>query len=96
MIEVDDARLVLVEAQTPGRQPRRQPFLDLFGLLTTVTQGDKIICVPHHYGTAPQRLTGMSTGLLAADPGSVLQSVQGHIQQQGTDHSTLCAVPGYA
>jgi hypothetical protein len=23
--------------------------------------------------------------LLAADPGSVLQSVQGHIQQQGTD-----------
>src|SRR6266508_3072594 len=31
--EVDGARLVLVEDQTPGRQPRGQPRLDLLGLL---------------------------------------------------------------
>ena len=36
LVEVDDARLVLVEGQTPGRQPFRQSPLDLVGLFQTV------------------------------------------------------------
>jgi hypothetical protein len=30
--EGDDARLVLVESQSPGRQPGGEPCLDLLGL----------------------------------------------------------------
>ena len=44
--EVDDLRLVLVEGQTPGRQPFRKPRLDLFGLLTGVAEHDHIVGVP--------------------------------------------------
>jgi hypothetical protein len=41
--EVDDARLVLVEDQTPGCQPARKLFLDLFGLLPGIAAGDQVI-----------------------------------------------------
>jgi hypothetical protein len=48
---MNDAGFVLVEDQTPGRQPRGQPRLDLLGLLTGVTQGEKIVglCRPSDY-----------------------------------------------
>jgi hypothetical protein len=47
-VEVHHTGLVLVEGQTPGRQPLGQPCLDLFGLLTRVTQGHKVIGVSDH------------------------------------------------
>jgi hypothetical protein len=34
LFDVDDVCLVLVEDQTPGRQPDGKPCFDLFGLLT--------------------------------------------------------------
>ena len=45
LLEGDDARLVLVEGQSPGRQPCGEPRLDLFGLLPGVAQGDEVIGV---------------------------------------------------
>jgi hypothetical protein len=41
--EVDDARLVLVEGQTPGREPVGKLRLDLFGLLPGVAAGNQVI-----------------------------------------------------
>jgi len=41
--EGDDARLVLVEGQPPGRQPAREPRFDLFGFLPGVAEGDKVV-----------------------------------------------------
>ena len=43
LFDVDDVCLVLVEDQTPGGQPLRQPRLDLLGLFTRIAQGQKII-----------------------------------------------------
>jgi hypothetical protein len=43
LIKGDDARLVLVEGQTPGRQPSSQPRLDLLDLPPGVTQRDQIV-----------------------------------------------------
>jgi len=43
LIEADDARLVLVERQTPGRQPCGEPRLDLERVLPGVAERDKII-----------------------------------------------------
>ena len=49
LVEVDDARLVLVEGQPPGRQPLGQACLDLFGLLPAGAQGDKVVGVADQY-----------------------------------------------
>jgi hypothetical protein len=43
LIEADDARLVLVERQTPRRQPRGEPRLDLDRVLPGVADRDEII-----------------------------------------------------
>jgi len=43
LTEVDDARLVLVEGQAPGRQPLREPRLDVFGLLLAVAKRDHVV-----------------------------------------------------
>ena len=42
LLEGDDARLVLVEGQSPGRQPCGELRLDLFGLLPGVAQDDEV------------------------------------------------------
>jgi hypothetical protein len=42
-IEGDDARLVLVEGQAPGRQPCGKFRLDLLGLLPGVAEGDQVV-----------------------------------------------------
>jgi hypothetical protein len=43
LVEGDDARLVLVEGKTPGRQPAGEPGLDLERLLPGVAADDEII-----------------------------------------------------
>ena len=43
LTKVNDLRLVLVEDETPGRQPFRELHLDLFGLLTGVAERDQVI-----------------------------------------------------
>ena len=43
LAEGDDTRLVLVERQTPGRQPVGEPRLDLERLLPGVTEGEEIV-----------------------------------------------------
>ena len=43
LTEVSDLRLVLVEDETPGRQPFRELRLDLFGLLTGVAERDQVV-----------------------------------------------------
>jgi hypothetical protein len=51
LTEVSDLRLVLVEDETPGRQPFRELRLDLFGLLTGVAERDQVVglCGPADY-----------------------------------------------
>ena len=51
LVEVGDPGLVLIEDQTPGRQPGGQPRLDPLGLLLTVTQRKQIVglCRPVDY-----------------------------------------------
>ena len=46
LAEADDLRLVLVEGQAPGRQPLREPRLDLLGLLLAVAEHDHVVGVP--------------------------------------------------
>ena len=53
LAEVDDPRLVLVEGQAPGRQPLRQPRLDLLGLLLAVAEHDHVIGVPDQRPGSP-------------------------------------------
>jgi hypothetical protein len=45
VVEVDDARLVLVEGQSSGRQPCGEPRFDVFGLLPGVAEGDHVVGV---------------------------------------------------
>jgi len=40
LLEGDDPRLILVEDQSPGRQPAGKPRLDLLGLVPGMAQGD--------------------------------------------------------
>ena len=49
-VEVGDAGLVLVEDQTPGRQPSGQPRFDLLNLLPGTAEREKIISVSDHHG----------------------------------------------
>ena len=49
LVEGDDARLVLVDGQTPGRQPRGEPRLDLKRLLPGVAERDEIIGIPDQH-----------------------------------------------
>ena len=53
LVEVDDPRLVLVEGQPPGRQPFREPCLDLLGLLLAVAEHDHVVGVPDRDRGAP-------------------------------------------
>ena len=88
-IEGDDARLVLVEGQTPGRQPSGEPCLDLFRLVPGVTQGDQIVGVPDQNRGARHRCPGMYAGLLVPDPGGLFHPVQSNIQKQRACHPAL-------
>jgi len=42
LVEGDDARVVLVEDETPGRQPVGEPCFDLERLLPGVAESDEI------------------------------------------------------
>ena len=46
-------RLVLVERQPPGRQPRREPRLDLLGLLPGVAQSDQVVGISDQHRGVP-------------------------------------------
>jgi hypothetical protein len=85
LIEGDDARLVLVEDQASGRQPCREPRLDLLGLVPGVAEGDEIVGVSDQHGGARPR---PSIGVVA-DSGGLLHPVQGDVQQHGADHPAL-------
>src|SRR5674476_802273 len=89
LVEGDNTRLVLVEGQTPGRQPYGKPRLDLFGLVPGVTQGDQIIGIPNQNWGISHRLTGMNTGYLVPDPGGLFHPMQSNIQKQRADHPAL-------
>ena len=67
--EVDDARLVLVEGQTPGREPVGKLRLDLFGLLPGVAAGDQVIGLCRVPGYAARReslLVRVAAGVVCA------------------------------
>jgi hypothetical protein len=85
--EVDDARLVLVEDQTPRGQPARKLRLDLFGLLPGIAAGDQVVGVPHQDRSALHRGPRSGAGSAVADSGGLLQAVECHVHQQGTGHA---------
>lgn len=89
VIESDDARLVLVEGQTPGRQPSGEPRFDLLRLVPGVAQGDKIVGVPDQHRGARNRVPGVRAGDLVSNSGGLFHPVQGDIQEQRADHPAL-------
>jgi hypothetical protein len=95
VIEADHFRLVLVEGQAPGRQPLREPRLDLSGLLLAVAEHDHVIGIPDRdRGSAPG-VPGTEAGGLVADPGGFLQPVQRDVQQARRNRAALgSALPG--
>jgi len=88
LVEADDARLVLVEGQTPGRQPAGEPGLDLERLLPGVAQDDEIIGVPDRCRAARHDPTGVLAGGVAGS-GDLFHPVQGDVEQQRADHTAL-------
>ena len=87
---MDDAGLALVEGQSPGRQPRGQPRLDLLGLFTRVTQGELVVGVSDQHSAARHRCSDVA---VVADSGGFFHPVQGHVHQHGADHPALRAAP---
>jgi len=80
VFEADNARLVLVDPQSPGCQPYGQSLLDLLGLFTTAAHRDKIVCISHEHGTARHHPVGVNAERAIADPSGFLHTVQGDIQ----------------
>ena len=62
LIEADDLRLVLVEGQPSGRQPLRQPRLDLGGLLLAVAEHNHVIGVPDRHRRPGYGIPGTGAG----------------------------------
>ena len=81
LVEGDDARLVLVEGQAPGRQPYGEPRLDLLGLVPGVAQGDEVVGVPDQHRGACCGVCGIGAAALVADPGGVFHPVKHYVQQ---------------
>ncbi len=88
-VSVDDARLVLVEDQSCGHQPDGELGLDLLDFVVAVTQHDQVVGVSDQHRGALDRLGGVRAELAIADSSGSFQPVQGHVQQQGTDHPAL-------
>ena len=88
LVEGDDARLVLVERQAPGRQPVGEPGLDLERLLPGVAEGDEIIGVSDQDRAARRDPPGVLAGGVAGSGGR-LHPVQGDVQQHRADHTAL-------
>jgi hypothetical protein len=86
--EGDDARLVLVERETSGRQPLGEPGLDLERLLPGMAERDEIIGVPDQDRAAFPDHPGMFAGGV---PGTsdLLHPVQSDVQQQRADYTAL-------
>ena len=81
LVEADDARLVLVEGQPSRLQPDGQPRLDLVGLLTGVTQSQKIVGVSDQDRRARHRGPGVAMRRrVVADSGGLFHAVQRHVQ----------------
>jgi hypothetical protein len=74
LVEGDDARLVLVEGQAPGRQPRGEPRLDLLGFLPGMAAGDQVVglCRVPGYADLVGGRPGQS-GVLLLDVGIILR-----------------------
>jgi hypothetical protein len=87
--EGDDTRLALIESQTPGRQPSGQPRFDHFGLLTTNTECDEVVCVAHHHRRARHRPPGVNASWVITDSSGFFHPVQGNVQQHWGDHPAL-------
>ena len=80
---MDDLRLILVEGQAPGRQPLREPRLDLFGLLLAVAEHNHVVGVPDRDRGPSLGAPGAQAASPVADPGGLLQPVQRDVQQAG-------------
>ncbi len=65
---------------SPLAQPFSEPRLDLLSLVFGMTQGDQVVGVPDQDRGVQHRLTGMSAGLLVADPSGLLHPVQRHVE----------------
>ena len=89
LAEGDDARLVLVEGKTPGRQPAGEPGLDLECLLPGVAEDDEVVGVPDRCRAALRDPSAPPAALLVPDSGGLLHPVQGDVQQQRADHTAL-------
>jgi hypothetical protein len=88
VLEVDDARLVLVEGQAPGRQPRGYPRLDLLGFLSCVAQRQQVIRVDDQDRGARCRRRGIAAKTSVTDSGCLFHAVKGNVHQDGTDGSS--------
>jgi hypothetical protein len=73
LAEVDDSRLVLVEGQAPGRQPFREPRLDVSGLPLGVAEHDHVVGVPDRNRGFPPGVPGARVAGPVPDPGGLLQ-----------------------
>ena len=65
--------------------------LDLFGLLTAVTQRDKIVCVSYQNGAALHRLAGVRAGEVVRTPAASSIPCRATFMSNGTDHAALGA-----
>ncbi len=81
-IDGHDSRLVLVEGQTPGRQPRGKLRLDLERLLTAVTQDDEVIGVSHEHHGVRHRLDAISAEGAISNSCGLFHPVQSDVEQQ--------------
>jgi hypothetical protein len=72
LVEVGDPGLVLIEDQTPGRQPGGQPRLDLLGLLLTVTQRKQIVGIADNDRRPGCRPRGIAAEAPISDPSGFL------------------------
>jgi hypothetical protein len=86
VVEVDDARLVLVEGQSSGCQPGGEPRFDLFGLLPGIAEGDHVVGVPDQRWGAAFR--ALRIAAFFTDSRRLFQPMQRDIQQQRTEDSS--------
>lgn len=88
--KADDARAVLVEGQSPRRQPHCELLLDLSGLFLADAQGHQIVGITDHHGGARLQPTGVPHPIREVPaPGGFIQPMQGDVQQRRADNPAL-------
>nr|WP_246203446.1 hypothetical protein [Streptomyces tailanensis] len=90
LFKADDARAVLVEGQSPRRQPHRELLLDLSGLFLADAQSHQIVGITDHHGGARLQPTGVPHPIREVPaPGGFMQPMQGDVQHRRADKPAL-------